>query len=215
MERVPPHHRLGRTDERPRHASRQPDPFIPSPSSRYVLTAEGKLNDFEVWAADFTLGFLAGRAPFGADDRWLGGLVGHVHSGSSDTNGADDIFVVNLPDLLDADDDTMDDRWESLFGVTDPNADPDGDGQTNAQEENAGTHPNGAVRRYLAEGATGTFFTTTITLANPDLANAAVALVRFDRGDGTTATVPVSLPAAHSAAIDVGSRPGFEAADCR
>ena len=61
----------------------------------------------------------------------------------------------------------MDNRWETLFGVTNPTADPDADGETNAQEEDAGTHPNGQVRRFLAEGATGWFFHTSIALANP------------------------------------------------
>ena len=52
-----------------------------------------------------------------------------------DANGLDDVFVFELPDVLDADDDTMDDRRETLFGVTDPAADPDGDGQTNSRRK--------------------------------------------------------------------------------
>ena len=72
-----------------------------------------------------------------------------------------------------------------MFSVTDPNADPDADGQTNAQEEHAGTHPNGQVRRFLAEGATGAFFHTAIALANPNPTLAAPAVLTFDRGDGT------------------------------
>jgi len=96
--------------------------------------------------------------------------------------------------------------------VTDPAADPDGDGQTNAQEEDAGTHPNGQVRRFLAEGATGTFFHTAISLANPSLSPAA-ALLTFDRGDGTRVRLPVALAAGRSVAVDAGAVTGVEAAD--
>ncbi len=111
-----------------------------------------------------------------------------------DTNGVDDVFVIDLPDLLDADNDTMDDRWETLFGVTDPAADPDGDGQTNAQEEDAGTHPNGQVRRFLAEGATGSVLPHDASpwpIPSPTLA--ATAVLTFDRGDGTRVRRPICV----------------------
>ena len=75
--------------------------------------------------------------------------------GGVDGNGVGDIYLLNLPDVLDADNDGLDDGWETLFGAFEPAADPDGDGRTNAQEYAAGTHPNGVVRRFLAEGATG------------------------------------------------------------
>ena len=104
----------------------------------------------------------------------------------------------------------MDDRWETLFGVTDPNADPDGDGQTNAQEEDAGTHPNGQVRRFLAEGATGAFFHTAIALANPSPTLAARRVLTFDRGDGTRVRRPLAIPAGRSAVVDVGAVAGLE-----
>ena len=130
-----------------------------------------------------------------------------------DTNNNPDVFVIDLPDYLDADNDTMDDRWETLYGVTDPTGDPDADGQTNSQEENAGTHPNGQVRRFLAEGATGTFFQTTIALANPNPTLPATALVTFDRGDGTRVRQTVGVPAGRSAVIDAGAVAGLEFTD--
>ena len=37
------------------------------------------------------------------------------------------------------------DAWESLYGATDPNADPDGDGLSNLQEHNLGLHPTDAA----------------------------------------------------------------------
>jgi len=42
---------------------------------------------------------------------------------------------------LDADADGMDDRWEAWHGVTSASADPDGDGFTNRQEFERGSHP--------------------------------------------------------------------------
>jgi hypothetical protein len=77
------------------------------------------------------------------------------------------VFVIDLPDYLDADNDSMDDRWETLFGVTDPAADPDGDGRTTRRRKTPAPIRTGRCRRFLAEGATGAFFHTAIALANP------------------------------------------------
>ena len=183
-----------------------------SPDQRYVLTSQGRLHDFDLGTTT-PLNFQPVGAAFSANGRWL--VVASIVDlpGTVDTNGESDIFAVDLAALLDADADTMDDRWETLFGVTDPAADPDGDGQTNAQEEDAGTHPNGQVRRFLAEGATGAFFHTTIGLANPSLSQAATAVLTFDKRDGTRVRRPVTVPAGRSVAIDVGAVSGLEAAD--
>ena len=183
-----------------------------SPSARYVLTEGAMLHDFE-FGASTTLGFVPGGGDFSADDRWLAVVSGTSTLIGGDANGLDDVFVIDLPDILDADNDQMDDRWETRFGVTDPGADADSDGQTNAQEEDAGTHPNGQVRRFLAEGATGTFFHTTIGLANPDPALSAVAVLTFDKGDGTRVRRSVVVPAGRSVAVDVGAVSGLEASD--
>jgi len=167
--------------------------FVASPSGRYVLGFGGRLGDFDLGTST-VFGFSAGTGAFSPDDRWLTVSSETASLVAGDTNAVDDIFVFDLPDYFDADDDTMDDRWETLFGVTDPAADPDADGQTNAQEENAGTHPNGQLKRYLAEGATGSFFHTAIGLANPSPTLAAAAVLTFDRGDGTRVRRPVAIP---------------------
>jgi Tol biopolymer transport system component len=183
-----------------------------SPSGRYVLAGSGVLLDFELGTST-SLGLVPFDSDFSDGDRWLAVSSATTTVVAGDTNDTNDIFVLDLPDVLDADDDTLDDRWETLFSVTDPGADPDGDGQTNAQEEDAGTHPNGLVRRFLAEGATGAFFHTAIALANPDPALAATAVLTFDRGDGTQARRSIAIPAGRSAVVDVGAVSGFEAAD--
>jgi hypothetical protein len=182
-----------------------------SPDQRYVVTSQGQLRDVDLGVTT-PLGFGPSGAAFSADGRWL--IVASIPDlpGAVDTNGDSDIFAIDLAAFFDADADTMDDRWEALFGVTDPGADPDGDGQTNAQEEDAGTHPNGQVRRFLAEGATGTFFHTTIGLANPG-AQAATAVLTFDKGDGTRVRRPVAVPALRSLSVDIGAVSGLEAAD--
>ena len=86
------------------------------------------------------------------------------------------VYVIDF----DSDDDQMDDEWETAFGldatVADGALDPDGDGQTNLQEHEAGTHPRGMFKRYLAEGAVNAFFTTRLAIVNPNALTAAVSL---------------------------------------
>jgi hypothetical protein len=183
-----------------------------SPSARYVLTDGGWLHDFDL-GTSINLAFVPGAGDFSDDDRFMAVVSATTTLVAADANGVDDVFVFDLPDVLDADDDTMDDRWETLFGVTDPSADADGDGQTNAQEEDAGTHPNGQVRRFLAEGATGSFFHTAVALANPDLSQAASAVLTFDRGDGTRVRRPFAVPAGRSVVVDLGAVTGLEFSD--
>ena len=112
---------------------------VASPGGRYVISegSQSRLVDFELGTVTgFTfnpISFYYLDAAFSADERWL---VLNTFTSTlvpGDTNNQDDVFVIDLPDFLDSDDDTMDDRWETLFGVTDPAADPDGDGQTNAR----------------------------------------------------------------------------------
>ena len=46
---------------------------------------------------------------------------------------------------LDANADGLPDAWEAAYGITDPNADSDSDGQANWQEYYAGTNPTNAA----------------------------------------------------------------------
>ena len=68
-------------------------------------------------------------------------------------------------------------------------------------------------RRFLAEGATGPFFATRLSLANPDGANPANVVLSFSSGSGTRRTLPVSLVPGGTAFIDVSAVSGFEASD--
>jgi hypothetical protein len=62
---------------------------------------------------------------------------------SNYSNNATNITVM-IP-LLDANANGMGDDWETLYGVSDPNADADGDGMTNLEEFQAGTDPTNSV----------------------------------------------------------------------
>jgi uncharacterized membrane protein len=119
----------------------------------------------------------------------------------------------------DTDLDGLPDSWETQFGL-DPastlgtngaNGDPDGDGRTNLQELQEGTHPRGFVTRYLAEGATSAFFSTRIALLNPTGTDDVVNL-RFLRAVGEPVATVVPLPALGRRTVDVKTLPGLDEA---
>ena len=130
--------------------------------------------------------------------------------------------VVSVPTLEgtgDADGDGLSNEFETTYGLdpfggpgSGPNDDPDGDGKTNLQELQEGTHPRGFVITYLAEGATGSFFDTRLAIANPT-PQAALVLTRFQRGDGTTIRDYRVVPAMSRTTIDVETVAGLEAAE--
>jgi hypothetical protein len=92
--------------------------------------------------------------------------------------------------------------WAQFFGLDPesglpgdgPTGDPDGDGVSNLDEQAAGTHPRGMVRRYLAEGVANAFFDTEFALFNPaPLDQAASVVLRVQPETGQEASWPVSL----------------------
>lgn len=115
---------------------------------------------------------------------------------------------------FDSDLDGMPDRWEAQFGLdmltADGDGDFDGDGISNAAEFAAGTHPDGARAntRYLAEGATGAFFNTSVALFNPGPAHA-TAVLRFTGNAGIAARHTVFVPAGARRTIEASTIPGL------
>jgi hypothetical protein len=114
------------------------------------------------------------------------------------------LATLNLPEdtpTADGDGDGLPTSWEVRAGL-DPNpstsdqgaaGDPDGDSLTNAEELAGGSHPRGTFTRYLAEGSSGSFFSTRIAVTNVGATPAAV-LLRFLKGNGTTASRWLTVP---------------------
>ncbi len=100
----------------------------------------------------------------------------------------------------DGDGDGLLDAWEIRYGLNPASAagadgfvgDPDADGVPNNIELANGTHPRGFAQfsRFLAEGASSSFFDTTIALTNPGTQPARV-LLRMLRDDGAMVPWPV------------------------
>ena len=194
-------------------------PLVVSPSGRYAVGGSFQVFlDMDLQTE--TSGFHNFAAPmlaaaFDRQDRWLvfASQASTLLPGSADNNGVADIFVTPVAEMKDLADNDTDIFWISFYGTPQDGGDSDGDGVTNAAEYAAGTHPTASFRRFLAEGATGSFFTTSVALANPDPTNSASVLLTFAKGDGTQVRHSVSVPPLREQVVAVGGIPGLEAAD--
>ncbi len=154
-----------------------------SPSGRFLMF-DGLLVDFD-YGSQVSTPFPLDSVAFDADTR-----VAYRQTIQ--------VVVSNLAGLQDGDNDGLNGHWEAVFGL-DPSdgagingaaGDPDNDGVTNAEEFARGSHPRGTAARYLAEGATGTFFTTRYAIANANPQPATIALrLLLDSGDVVRRTV--------------------------
>jgi hypothetical protein len=106
---------------------------------------------------------------------------------------------------IDTDGDGMPDWWELRFGldptVKDGKVDMDGDGVSNLEEYKRGTHPRGFFKRYLAEGATGGFFSMSLATLNTEVVPANI-LYEFQFADGSTKSQFVQLNGLTRATLD-------------
>jgi hypothetical protein len=181
----------------------------PRPPEPYLF--DKTLGDAWLLPAGTTLG------PLDAAGRFIVFASGATALVGGDTNAVIDVFALDLPALFDADADALDDRWEQTVGLSTsagtgdngPAGDPDADGATNAQELARGMHPRGVVTRYLAEGASGAFFDTDISLANPG-ATAAAAVARFATDDGRQVAMYLRVPPGTVRVIDAEALDGLE-----
>jgi Tol biopolymer transport system component len=162
----------------------------------------------------------AGHAALGQPLAIRLSATGRTASGSFEAQTNFDDVRLSVESATDTDGDGLPNSWEIQFGLNPGSSagpdgasgDPDGDGQTNAQELAAGTHPRGTFVRYLAEGATGTFFDTRVALVNPGT-GAAKVLLRFLKSNGTKVNHFLDLPALRRATVDVESLAGLSASE--
>jgi glucose/arabinose dehydrogenase len=190
------------------------------------LTIQSNGEAQAVQASDVTEHSVELGAPNTNDTDLRCGPYGNISSIDVDARG--EIYLVSHSKgtiykiTRDVDTDALPDGWETQFGINPASSvnadgaggDPDNDGQTNAQELAAGTHPNNvaALNRYLAEGSSNTFFETTIGVANPNTQPASVVL-RFLRADGITFSRVMTVPAREHVSVRPAQLAGLPFSD--
>ncbi|HEY8551729.1 MAG TPA: hypothetical protein VIL35_17355 [Vicinamibacterales bacterium] len=117
-----------------------------------------------------------------------------------------------FPAITDSNGNGLADAWEARYGSTNPSGDDDGDGLTNLQEFQQGTHPRLPNTWTLAEGATG-FFAERLALANPDSVPADVTITFLRPSPAAPIVRQYSLQPYGRLTINVNEIPGLAQAD--
>lgn len=188
---------------------------------RYAIYVSENAGPFYVWLPSTTSTQVTFTGDVGKTYAFYSVAEDGAANAELEPSGADTTTTVSAAaDPTDQDADGLLDSWEQRFGLDSTTAvgldgrygDPDFDGLTNEQEQAAGSHPTGAFRRYLAEGATSVFFDTTIALANPGTETAVVS-ARFSKTDGSIVTNELTLAPRSRGTIHPNDLPGLEAAE--
>ena len=143
------------------------------------------------------------------------GLTAFITSATADpvpgNNTASASTVLTRVTADDTDGDGLTDAFEDTYGLDGgtatgadgPFGDPDGDGKTNLEEQEAETHPRGFHTRFFAEGSTGDFFDERLALLNVDATQTARVLLRYLRPGALPILQTLTLGPHRRGTIDV------------